>query len=110
MGGVKKKQGNIQRNKETCDGTQAANLKPPGGCGWNVAAPDVGSLFHNWVLRERKKNGGGGGWLSEVPWLTVGLVVGHQSITTRVLVISRLVLLTPGLLVPELQKHEFGFL
>lgn len=67
-------------------------------------------LFHNWVLRERKKNGGGGGWLSEVPWLTVGLAVGHQSITTRVLVISRLVLLTPGLLVPELQKHEFGFL
>lgn len=59
---------------------------------------------------KEKNNGGGGGWLSEVPWLTVGLVVGHQSITTRVLVISRLVLLTPGLLVPELQKHEFGFL
>lgn len=70
----------------------------------------MGSLFHNWVLRERKKkNRGGWGWLSEVPWLTVGLVVGHQSIRTRVLVISRLVLLTPGLLVPELQTHGFGF-
>lgn len=48
-------------------------------------------------------------WWSEVPWLTVGLVVGPQSMRTRVLVISRLVLLTPGLLVPELQKHGFGF-
>lgn len=64
-------------------------------------------LFHNWVLRERKI--WGGGRLSEVPWLTVGLVVGHQSIRSRVLVISRLVLLTPGLLVPELQTHGFGF-
>lgn len=47
--------------------------------------------------------------MSEVPWLTVDLVVGHQSIRTRVLVISRLVLLTPGLVVPELQTHTFGF-
>lgn len=57
----------------------------------------------------KKKKYGGGAWLSEVPWLTVGLVVGHQSIRTRVLVISRLVLLTPGLLVPELQTHGFAF-
>lgn len=64
------------------------------------------SVFHNWVLRKRKNKGG----LSEVPWLTVGLVVGHQSIRTRVLVISRLVLLTPGLLVPELQTQRLDVL
>lgn len=59
--------------------------------------------------REKKKKQNNKGGLSEVPWLTVGLVVGHQSIRTRVLVISRLVLLTPGLLVPELQTHRMEF-
>lgn len=59
--------------------------------------------------REKKKNQNNKGGLSEVPWLTVGLVVGHQSIRTRVLVISRLVLLTPGLLVPELQTNRMEF-
>ena len=60
--------------------------------------------------KEKTEEGGRGAWLSEVPWLMVGLVVGHQSIRTRVLVISRLVLLTPGLLVPELQKHGGGII
>lgn len=74
-------------------------------CRCSIMDPDVDSLCYNWVLGKRKKNNNKGG-LSEVPWLTVGLVVGHQSIRTRVLVISRLVLLTPGLLVPELQTHQ----
>lgn len=75
-------------------------------CRCSIIDPDVDSLFvTTGFLGKEKKKGG----LSEVPWLTVGLVVGHQSIRTRVLVISRLVLLTPGLLVPELQTHQMEF-
>lgn len=77
-------------------------------CRRSIIDPDVDSLFvtTGFSGKEKKNNKGG---LSEVPWLTVGLVVGHQSIRTRVLVIARLVLLTPGLLVPELQTHQMIF-
>lgn len=80
-------------------------------CRCSIIAPEVDSLFVTTGFlggkrrrKKNKKNNKGG--LSEVLWLTVGLVVGHQSIRTRVLVISRLVMLTPGLLIPELQTHR----
>lgn len=80
-------------------------------CRCSIIDPDVDSLFvtTGFSGKEQKKTKNNKGGLSEVPWLTVGLVVGHQSIRTRVLVISRLVLLTPGLLVPELQTHRMEF-
>lgn len=74
-------------------------------CYCSIFTPDD---FFNVCLQlgsQEKKNNKGGRWVSEVPWLTVGLVVGHQSIRTRVLVISWLVLLTPRLLVPELHTQ-----
>ena len=53
-------------------------------------------------MGSRKRNQKAG--RRDVPWLAVGLRVGHQSVRTSVLVISRLVLLAPRLLVPELNR------
>lgn len=56
----------------------------------------------NWGSRKRKIRAR---W-SDVPWLAVGLSIGHQSVTTRVSIISRLILLAPGLVAPELQGTQ----
>lgn len=44
--------------------------------------------------------------MDDVPWLAVDPGVAHQSVRTNVSVISRLVLLAPRLLVPELHRTE----
>lgn len=100
MGGGEKKQGNIQGDKET-EARPIGSLREA-EAGMSLLQMSLLSFTTGFSGKEKRWRGWG--WVGEVPWLTVGLAVG-QSMRTRVLVISRLVLLTPGLLVPELQKH-----